>query len=145
MGGVEVYITLDLAPDGSHHVAAWRFRHGDRDVSESVLYWDEHFDYGGSSDDDVSGSADVDCEMEADMEEAAPVTEPVPALQAERDVPKDIARRITPLQRLAEAARAKGRGKGGTSRPARSENASRSGTDKRVRLVPAHQGTPSGK
>ena len=50
---------IELAPDRSHHQVSWRFHRGDRDVRDSVLYWDEHFDYGGSSDGD-SGTSDVE-------------------------------------------------------------------------------------
>ncbi|CAJ1345566.1 unnamed protein product [Effrenium voratum] len=44
--GVEVNFAMRLAPDGSHHILSWWFRYADRNVHETVLYWDEHFEYG---------------------------------------------------------------------------------------------------
>ncbi|CAK9022172.1 Chaperone protein dnaK2 (HSP70-2) (Heat shock 70 kDa protein 2) (Heat shock protein 70-2) [Durusdinium trenchii] len=44
--GVEVHFAMRLAPDASHHIFSWWFRFGDRNIHESVLYWDEDFEYG---------------------------------------------------------------------------------------------------
>eukprot|EP00439_Symbiodinium_sp_Y106_P060250 s2600_g8.t2 len=54
--GVEVHFSMRLAEDRSHHIFAWWFRYGDRNVHETVLYWDEHFEYGDS--DDMSDGED---------------------------------------------------------------------------------------
>merc|ERR1712232_1255381 len=53
--GVEVNISLELSPNGDYHQFSWSFWHAGRGVQESVLYWDENFDYGPSED---SGSDD---------------------------------------------------------------------------------------
>lgn len=53
--GVRVKFTFALDDKFSHHNCTWSFKHAGREVSESVLYWDEHFVYGrsdGHSDDD---------------------------------------------------------------------------------------------
>lgn len=53
--GVRVRFSFALDPKLSHHTCSWSFQHSGREVSESVLYWDEHFVYGrstGESDDD---------------------------------------------------------------------------------------------
>lgn len=64
--GVRVQLTLDLAPDGTHHICAWEFRHGEREVRESVLYWDENFDYGPSSEEDPSSEEEAMSEDKAE-------------------------------------------------------------------------------
>eukprot|EP00434_Breviolum_minutum_P030452 symbB.v1.2.026930.t1/scaffold2698.1/size85437/6 len=42
--GVEVQFAMRLSQDASHHIFAWWFRYGDRNIHETVLYWDEDFE-----------------------------------------------------------------------------------------------------
>mmetsp|Transcript_108258 Transcript_108258/g.345198 ORF Transcript_108258/g.345198 Transcript_108258/m.345198 type:complete len:205 (-) Transcript_108258:74-688(-) len=66
--GVRVHVTLELASDRSHHRCSWKFQRGVREVQESILYWDEHFDYGSSSDGEGS-SDEEDAPMQFDPEQ----------------------------------------------------------------------------
>jgi len=68
--GVQVNVAFSLAADSSHHTFSWSFRHGDREVEESVFYWDEHFDYGGSSCSDDAEGGGSGLENESDQEMA---------------------------------------------------------------------------
>lgn len=61
--GVRVRYAFTLDEKQSHHTCTWSFHCAGRDVSESVLYWDEHFDYGRShSDSGASDDDDMDVE-----------------------------------------------------------------------------------
>lgn len=53
--GVEVQFAMRLSQDSSHHIVSWWFRYGDRNIHETVLYWDEDFEYG--SDDEMDSAS----------------------------------------------------------------------------------------
>lgn len=64
--GVEVHLSLELSPDRNFHQFSWWFQHGDREVRESVFFWDEEFDYGmpgdeDDSDEEMTGVDSEDC------------------------------------------------------------------------------------